>query len=150
MLLPPTLICFSRDNSTITFEMIFLKITVILECRFYFIYIYIYINHVFTNDTFRQFSLPLQFSIKRIVSGTKEEEEKEDRKRWGGENRARDKWLTTLFLVALSRLFPRLQKAGAIIVETLLPAIILRDKGDKLLSTAISPRQFSLIASRML
>lgn len=150
MLLPPTLICFSRDNIEYNHFWNDLSKNYSNPWVLILLHIYIYINHVFTNDTFRQFSLPLQFSIKRIVSGAKEEEEKEDRKRWGGENRARDKWLTTLFLVALSRLFPRLQKAGAIIVETLLPAIILRDKGDKLLSTAISPRQFSLIASRML
>lgn len=99
----------------------------------------LYIN-VFTNDTFRQFSLPLQFSIeaKRIGAKEKEEEEeKEDRGGKGEEERNRRGQAADDFIFSrapLSRLF--LQKAGAIIVETLLRAIILlRDKGDKLLST---------------
>lgn len=129
--------------------MIFLKITVILECRFYFIYIYIH------KPRFHKRYVPPIFPSPAIFN--KANRERRERRRGEGRSEkmrrresARDKWLTTLFLVALSRLFPPLQKAGAIIVETLLPAIILRDKGDKLLSTAISPRQFSLIASRML
>lgn len=96
----------------------------------------LYIN-VFTNDTFRQFSLRLQFSIEAKRIGAKEEEEKEDRGGKGEEERNRRGQAADDFIFSrapLSRLF--LQKAGAIIVETLLRAIILlRDKGDKLLST---------------
>lgn len=97
----------------------------------------LYIN-VFTNDTFRQFSLRLQFSIEAKRIGAKEEEEEEeDRGGKGEEERNRRGQAADDFIFSrapLSRLF--LQKAGAIIVETLLRAIILlRDKGDKLLST---------------
>lgn len=97
----------------------------------------LYIN-VFTNDTFRQFSLRLQFSIEAKRIGAKEEEEEEeDRGGKGEEERNQRGQAADDFIFSrapLSRLF--LQKAGAIIVETLLRAIILlRDKGDKLLST---------------
>lgn len=78
MLLPPILICFSRDNSTITFEMIFLKITVILECRFYFIYIYIH------KPRFHKRYVPPIFPSPAIFNKAN----RERRERRGGEGRS--------------------------------------------------------------